>query len=62
MHKFVVSLDAHGGGKNGKEIIMEVSKNNRRPTSNKEGVATLSMEVSLVGMTLAGVVGPCGSW
>ena len=62
MHKSTVSLGVGGGSTKGKESIMEVSKNNPGPTANNEGVVTLSKAVSTVGITLAGVVGPCGSW
>ena len=62
MHKFVVSLGSIGGGKNGKEVVMVISRSNSVPTANNEGVVVFSKEVSKVGMTLVGVVGPCGSW
>ena len=62
MRKSAVSLGADGGGKNKKEDFMAILVNKMRPTSNKEGVAALSKEVSTVGMTLDGAVSPCGSW
>ena len=62
MKKFAVSLDAGGGGKYGKEAVMELSTNNPGPIADKEGMDASSMEVSMVGMTLSGVVGPYGSW
>ena len=62
MHKSAVSLGAGGGGKNRKEVVMVVSENNSLPTTNNEGVVAFLKEVSIVGMTLTGVVGPYGSW
>ena len=54
MHKSAVSLGVDGGDTKGKEFIIEVSPNNPGPT--------FRMMVSIVGITLAGVVGTCGSW
>ena len=50
-HKFIVSVGSGGGGIDRKVAIIGVSANNPRPTADKEGMATLSMEVSMVGMT-----------
>ena len=46
----------------GKEAIMEVAVNNPRATTNNEGVVALSNMVSIVGITLAGAIGPYGLW
>ena len=62
VHRSIVSLDVGGGGKYGKEVVMEVSAKNMGPTADKEGMAMLSMEVSMIGMTLSGVSGPYESW
>ena len=62
MHKSIVFLGSGGGGKDGKVTIMEVVTNNPGPTAVKGGTVALLMEVSMVGMTLASAVGPCGSW
>ena len=61
VHKSTVSFDAGGGGKDRKEVVIDVSTNNLEPTADKEGMAMLSMEVSMVGMTWSSVAGPCGS-
>ena len=60
-HKSIVLVGFGGEGKDGKEAVRDVSANNPRPTTNKEGMAMLSMEVSMVGMTWYGVDGPCRS-
>ena len=62
MHKSAVSLGSDGGGKNRKEVVMVILGNNTVPIASNERVALFSKEVLMVGMTLAGVVGPYGSW
>ena len=62
MHKSEFFLGDDGGGKDGKASVMEVSMNNPGPTAIKGGTIMLLMEVSMVGMTLAGTASPCGSW
>ena len=62
MHKSAMSLNAGGGGNDGKEVVMEVSTNNMGSIGNKEGVVALLMEVSMVGMKLAGAVNPYRLW
>ena len=62
MQKSAVSLGANGGGKNDKEFSLVVSVNNLRPATNNEGVVVLLKEISTMGMTLVGAVGPYGSW
>ena len=62
MHKSIVLLGANGGGKNEKQFVMDVQVNNWGLRANNEGVGALSKEVSTVGMTLAGTVGPYESW
>ena len=57
-HKFVVSVGSGGGGRDGKEAVIDVSINNTGCMTRKEGMATMSMEVSMVGMTWFGVAGP----
>ena len=59
MHKSIVSLDIGGGGKDRKEAVIDVSTNNPGPMADKEGMVTLSMEVSTIGMTWYGVADPC---
>ena len=59
-HKSAVSVGSGGGGKDGKEVVKDVSANNHKPMADKEGMTTLSMEVSTVGMIWSGVVYPCG--
>ena len=62
MHKFLVLLSVYGGGKDGKGAIMELSMNNPGPTAVKGGRTALSIDVSMVRMTLDGAASPCGSW
>ena len=60
-HKYAVSFESCGGGNEGKEAIIDVSVNNPGATTDKDGMASLSMEVSMIGMTWFGVADPCGS-
>ena len=62
MHKSIVSLGVGGGETKGKVSVIEVSVNNPGPMFNNEGLVVMLMMASIVGMTLDGVVGPCGSW
>ena len=48
VHKSVVLLSVGGGGKDGKVSTMGVLRNNTEPTTDKEGIDTLSMVVSMV--------------
>ena len=61
MHKYAVSFGVDGGDSKGKESIMVVSTNNPGPTFNNGEAGMLSTMVLTVGITLAGVVSPCGS-
>ena len=62
MHKSGLSLGKYGGDTKGKEAVTEVSANNPGPTFRMMGVVVPSTVVSIVGITLAGVVGACASW
>ena len=61
MHKYAVSLGVSGGDTKGKEAIMVVLENNPRHTFNNGEAGMLSTMVLTSGITLAGVVSPCGS-
>ena len=61
VHKYVVSVGVDEGGKDGKVVIIGVSTNNPGPTTDKEGMDTMSMVISMVRMTCLGVVDPYGS-
>ena len=61
VHKSVVSFSMGGGGKYGKVYVIGTLKKNLGPNTDMEGMDTLSMEVSMVGMTCSGVACPCGS-
>ena len=56
-----MSVGFGGGGKDGKEAIIDVSVNNLEAMDDKDGMAMFSMEVSTVGITWSDVVGPYGS-
>ena len=58
MHKSVVSFGVSGGDTKGKEAIMVVSKNNPGPFEEAGMFSTMELST---GITLAGVVSPCGS-
>ena len=58
MHKSTMPFDSYGGVNEGNEAIIDVSPNNPRDMADKDGMATLSMEVSTVGMTWSGVASP----
>ena len=60
-HKSALSVGSSGGGKDGKESVRDELVRSLGPMTYKEGMAMLSMEVSIVGMTWTGVAGPCGS-
>ena len=62
MHKSAVSLGRDGGDTKGKEAIIELSTKNLGPTFRMMGVVVLSTVVFIVGITLAGAIGACGSW
>ena len=57
-HKSAVSFGSDGGGKDGKEAIRDVSMKKLGSMADKDGMDTLSMEVSTVEMTWFGVAGP----
>ena len=61
VHKFVVSVRKGRGGKYGKVSPIGVLENSPRPTIDMEGMDTLSMVVSMVGMTCSDEAGPYGS-
>ena len=48
VHKFVMSIDIGGGGKDGKVHVTGVLENKLGPTAHKEGIDMLSMAVSMV--------------
>ena len=58
---YAMSVDVGGVGRDGKVFTIGTSTNNPRPTKDKEGMATLLMVISMVGMTCFGVVSPYGS-
>ena len=60
-HKLVVSVGTVGGGRDGKVSAISTSTNNPSPTTDKDGIDTLSMVVSMVGMTCSGVASRYGS-
>ena len=62
MHKSIVSLGVDGGDTKGKGSIIQNLVNNLGPTFNNGGAVVLSTVVSMVGITLVGSIGPCGSW
>ena len=57
-HKSTMSVGSGGGGKYGKEVIIDVSANDLETMTGKEGMDTLLMELQMMGMTCSGVVGP----
>ena len=57
-HKSVVSVGSGGGGKDGKVAVIGVLANNPKPTADKEGIATIWMEVSMIRLTWYGVANP----
>ena len=61
MHKSAVSFGVSNGDTKGKEAVMVVSANNPGPTFNNGEAGMLSTMVLTAGITLAGVVVPCGS-
>ena len=61
VHKFVMSIGIGRGGKYGKVSTIGVLQNNTGTKIDMEGMDTLSMEVSMVGMTCFDVVGSYGS-
>ena len=61
VHNSVVLVGVGGGGIYGKVFAIGASANNLGPTTDKEGMETLSMVVSMVGMTCSSVVSPCES-
>ena len=61
MHKSVVSFGVDGGDTKVKAAIIVVSKNNPWPIFNNGEAGMLSTMVLTIGITLAGVVSPCGS-
>ena len=61
MHKSTVSFGVNSGDTKGKEVIMVVSANNLGPIFNNGEAGMLSTMVLAIGITLAGVVCPCGS-
>ena len=61
MKKSTVSFGVSGGDIKGKESIMVVSENNLGPTLNNGEAGMFSTMVLTAGITLEGVVCPCGS-
>ena len=61
INKSTMSVGTVGGGRDRKVSTIGDSKNNIGPTTDKDGMDTLSMVVSMVKMTSFGVASPCGS-
>ena len=61
MHKSAVSFGVGSVDSKGKEAVMVVSKNSLGPTFNNGEAGMLSTMVLTAGITLVGVVCPCGS-
>ena len=61
MHKSTVLFGVGSGDTKGKEAVMVVSTNNPRHTFNNGEIGMFSTMVLAIGITLAGVVSPCGS-
>ena len=61
VHKSSMSVGIGGCYMDEKVSAIGVLENNPEPMVEKEGMDTLSMAVSMVGMTCFGVVGPYGS-
>ena len=61
VHKYDISVNEGGGGKDKKVSIIGELENNIGPRTDMEGMDTLSMVVSIVGSTCFGVVGHFGS-
>ena len=61
VHKSTISFAVGRGGKDEKVFVIGVLENKPEPTTYKEGIDTLSMAVSMVGMMCSRVVGPFGS-
>ena len=61
MHKSAVSFGVSGGDTKGKEAVMVVLANNPGPTFNNGEAGMLSTMVLTVGITVEGVISPCGS-
>ena len=62
MNKSTVPLSVGVGCNNKKEVVMFISMNNPGPVANNGGVIVLSTIVLMVGITLVGAIGLCGSW
>ena len=61
VHKSSISVRVDGGGKVRNVSIIGMLENNPEPTTDKEGMETLLMAVSMVGMTWSSKGSPCGS-
>ena len=61
LQKFDISVNEGGGCKDNKVFVNGALPNKPKPTTNKEGMETLSMVVLAIGRTCSGVVGPLGS-
>ena len=61
VHKHYILCGKGGGGKGKKVSIKEALENNPWPMTDREGMDTLLIVVSIVGRTRYGVAGPFGS-
>ena len=61
VHKYNISFEEGGGGKEKKVSINGALENNHGRTSDREGLETLSMVFSTAGRTCYRVFGPLGS-
>ena len=61
VHKYETLVDEGGGGKDKKVFIIGLLANKTKTTTNKDGMETLSMVVSIVRRMCADVADPLGS-
>ena len=61
VHKSDMLVTVSGGGKDKKVFMIGVLEKNLGPTTDKDGMDALPMELSIVGRTCSSVVGPFGS-
>ena len=61
VHNSTMSVSMGGGNRDGKVSAIGTSTKNTSPIVDNDGMDTLSMVVSMVGMTCFDVANPCGS-
>ena len=61
VHKYETLVNVGGGGKDKKVSIMGVLEKITRPTTDRDGMDTLSMVELIVGRMCSGVASPLGS-